>query len=622
MTLQIGEMVGAYRVIAQLGQGGMATVYKAYHAGLDRYVAIKVLHPAFKEDNTFLARFQREARVLAKLEHPNIVPIYDFAEHDGQPYLVMKYIEGETLKSRLSSGPVSLAETIKVVDAVGSALAYAHKQGVLHRDIKPSNVIITHNGFYYLSDFGLARIASAGESTLSQDTMLGTPSYISPEQAKGVRDLDGRTDIYSFGVVLYEMLVGRVPFSGDTPFAVIHDHIYTPLPPPTAVNPNVTPALEMFLLKALAKERADRFPDVSAMTTAFHQALESQPPVVIPAQARIQADAAVPAQSLPSKKETRGKGKPGAATVLAPPPAPTVLAQKDSAAETAVEGKPAVKPADKKRKWIWIAGAVGLGLCLCFSCLLAGRAINNAQRTQTAVALTAQPTQPQPLTPPVAVGTPAGGPPPCNQNTEAIKEAQAAAAAAPKQVDPQLALAEAYRAANCGEQALGSYFKAAELSNYTPELYKERIIPALREDPIMALTVVADGLQRRPQRRELWEIASPLMLRVAELDGGEGVLTRMAREFPNNPLPSVMLAQHYLNFDRLPQAEPIVNELRRKFPDELGTHFVSARYRAATGDIEGALREFELVANDPTAPPYIRQEAQNYIKNLKGTPKP
>ncbi|HLB45823.1 MAG TPA: serine/threonine-protein kinase, partial [Anaerolineales bacterium] len=249
MTLTIGENVGPYRVIAQLGQGGMATVYKAYHASLDRYVAIKVLHPAFKEDTTFLARFQREARVLAKLEHPNIIPIYDFADHEGHPYLVMKYVEGETLKARLGQGPVALAETLKVVDAVGSALAYAHKQGILHRDIKPSNVIITDEGHYYLSDFGLARIASAGESTLSQDTMLGTPNYISPEQAKGVRDLDGRTDIYSFGVVLYEMIVGRVPFSADTPYAIIHDHIYRPLPLPTMVNPDIPEAIEKVLLK-------------------------------------------------------------------------------------------------------------------------------------------------------------------------------------------------------------------------------------------------------------------------------------------------------------------------------------------------------------------------------------
>ena len=181
MTFNIGENVGAYRIVEQLGQGGMATVFKAYHAALDRYVAIKVLHAAFKEDPTFLARFQREARVVAKLEHPNIVPIYDYAEHKGSPYLVMKFIEGETLKARLARGPLAPADTCRIVEAVGAGLEYAHKQGILHRDIKPSNVMLARDGAIYLADFGLARIAMAGESTLSADSMLGTPQYMSPE---------------------------------------------------------------------------------------------------------------------------------------------------------------------------------------------------------------------------------------------------------------------------------------------------------------------------------------------------------------------------------------------------------------------------------------------------------
>ena len=192
MPFAEGENVGPYRIMEQLGQGGMATVYKAYHAALDRYVALKVLHPAFHEDRTFTARFQREARVVAKLEHPNIVPVYDFAEHETRPYLVMKYIEGETLKARLSRGALSAVEITQVVDSVGSALAYAHRQGILHRDIKPSNVLISTDGQMYLADFGLARIAQAGESTLSSDSIMGTPQYISPEQARGDKDLDCR----------------------------------------------------------------------------------------------------------------------------------------------------------------------------------------------------------------------------------------------------------------------------------------------------------------------------------------------------------------------------------------------------------------------------------------------
>jgi len=174
MSFNVGENVGPYRIIEQLGQGGMATVYKAYHAALDRYVAIKALHPAFGEDQNFLARFQREARLIAKLEHPNIVPIYDYSEHESRPYLVMKFIEGDTLKARLIKGPLTSAEIDKIVGTVGSALAYAHKQGVLHRDIKPSNVLVGQDGQLYLADFGLARIAQSGESTLSSDMIMGT----------------------------------------------------------------------------------------------------------------------------------------------------------------------------------------------------------------------------------------------------------------------------------------------------------------------------------------------------------------------------------------------------------------------------------------------------------------
>jgi tRNA A-37 threonylcarbamoyl transferase component Bud32/tetratricopeptide (TPR) repeat protein len=256
----------------QLGQGGMATVYKAYHAALDRYVALKVLHPAFGEDPNFEARFQREARLVAKLEHPHIVPVYDYAEHEKRPYLVMKYIEGDTLKARLNKGPLNSEEITTVVESVGSALAHAHKQGILHRDIKPSNVLIATDGQMYLADFGLARIAQAAESTLSSDMIMGTPQYISPEQAMGEKNLDEGTDIYSFGVMLYEMVVGQVPYNADTPFSIIHDHIYSPLPMPRALNPAVPELVQRVLLKALAKDRKDRYPDVDSLVKAFKEA--------------------------------------------------------------------------------------------------------------------------------------------------------------------------------------------------------------------------------------------------------------------------------------------------------------------------------------------------------------
>ena len=316
MPFGVGETIGPYQILQQLGQGGMATVYKAYHPALDRYVAIKALHPAFMDDPNFLARFQREARVVARLEHPNIVPIFDFAEHEGRPYLVMKYIEGETLKAALERNPLSAEEILRVVEAVGSALAYAHQRDILHRDIKPSNVLLAADGQIYLADFGLARIAQSGETTLTSDRMVGTPQYISPEQAMSRPDLDARTDIYSLGVMVYEMVVGRVPFSADTPFAVIHDHIYSPLPPPRTINADVSPAVERVLLKALAKDPLDRFSEVSIFVQAFRVAMETPPALAPETTSPLSASTptSLPVQNVPVPPAAEAKteiAKPG-----------------------------------------------------------------------------------------------------------------------------------------------------------------------------------------------------------------------------------------------------------------------------------------------------------------------
>jgi serine/threonine protein kinase len=270
-----GQTLGQYRVIAQMGHGGMATVFKGYHPRLDRFVAIKMMHQAFQEDKNFLARFEREAQIVARLDHPHIVPVFDFADFEGRPYLVMKYIEGRTLKGVLEDQPLAMGDILNLMPRIADALDYAHRQGVLHRDIKPSNIIIDVNGTPYLTDFGLARMAQLGESTLSHDMLLGTPHYISPEQAMGSRELDNRTDIYSLGVVLYELVVGRVPFSADTPFAIIHDHIYRPLPEPMKVNPEITPEVSAVLEKALAKSPADRYATATELVNAFKAAVET-----------------------------------------------------------------------------------------------------------------------------------------------------------------------------------------------------------------------------------------------------------------------------------------------------------------------------------------------------------
>lgn len=271
MSFAIGEIVGPYQIEEQLGQGGMATVYKAYHPALDRYVAIKVMDADLSKEPDFLERFRREAKAIAKLDNPHIVPVYDFDEHNNQPYIVLKLIPGPTLRDRMMASPLSNAEVLKIVSAVGDALQYAHNRGVLHRDTKPSNVLIGDDGRVYLTDFGLAKIVESA-SSLTGDMLIGTPQYMSPEQAVNADTLDEGTDIYSFGVMLYEMVVGCLPFDAGTGFSIIEDHVYKMPPLPHVLKPGIPADVEQVLLTALEKKRSDRFANVAEMVNSFKKA--------------------------------------------------------------------------------------------------------------------------------------------------------------------------------------------------------------------------------------------------------------------------------------------------------------------------------------------------------------
>jgi len=355
MSFAVGTAVGPYKIVEKLGQGGMATVYKAYHEALDRYVAIKVLHAAFKDDETFLRRFTREARVVAKLEHTHIVPVYDFAEHDGYPYLVMRFVEGETLKERMSQGALTRAEILRIAAAMAQALDYAHQNGILHRDIKPSNILLTKGGGVFIADYGLARITQAGESTMSQDMIMGTPQYISPEQAKGVKEIDGRTDIYSFAIILYEMLTGQVPFQSDTSYAIIHAQIFDPPPRPSLINDKINPAVEAALLKGLSKEPDDRYATAGDMVNALQQAAAEMPTDIAPA-----------GQSpLPDYTPLARTQLADESNLAALPQMPDLS---DAPADSDI--KPIPEKSKRRRTLLWAGVGVVIGVALCALILL------------------------------------------------------------------------------------------------------------------------------------------------------------------------------------------------------------------------------------------------------------
>lgn len=281
MTLEVGSTVGMYRLVERIGEGGMATVYMARHTVLDRLVALKVLHPSFLDDPDFPSRFRREARVVASFDHPNIVPIWEFAEHEGLPYLVMKFVDGQSLKTSLCSGPLSKDEGVRIIEAIGEALIYAHDAGVLHRDVKPSNVLLSSQGAVFLADFGLARVVAEGESTLSREMTMGTAEYISPEQIRAQPDLDERTDIYSLGVLIHEMVTGHVPYGGEDAFAIMKRHLYSPLPGIREQVPHVSTRLERFIDKAMAKNREDRYSTMKQMLLAFREVADGPMGVLV-----------------------------------------------------------------------------------------------------------------------------------------------------------------------------------------------------------------------------------------------------------------------------------------------------------------------------------------------------
>ncbi|MEW5938156.1 MAG: serine/threonine-protein kinase [Chloroflexota bacterium] len=276
MSNIIGQSLGRYHILEQLGEGGMAIVYKAYDTRLERDVALKVIRTDKLTMDTMertLKRFEREAKALAKLTHPNIVPITDYGEHEGQPYLVMPYLPGGTLKQRLGK-PIAWEESVRLLIPIARALAYAHEQGIIHRDVKPSNILITHSGEPMLTDFGIAKILfSEGETADLTGTGMGigTPEYMAPEQWTG--KAAPQSDQYALGVVLYEMVTGHKPYTADTPAAILIKQANDPLPRPKNYVAGVPDAVEKIILKALAKRVEDRFESM----VAFKNALEAAP---------------------------------------------------------------------------------------------------------------------------------------------------------------------------------------------------------------------------------------------------------------------------------------------------------------------------------------------------------
>ncbi len=423
MAFNVGDTAGDYQILSVLGAGGMGKVYKARNVITDRVEALKVLLPDLSNDTELADRFMREIKVLASLSHPNIAALHTALRLDNQLLMVMEFVEGRTMDERLKEGPIPPGEAVGYICAALSALGYAHERGVVHRDIKPANMMVTPDGRLKLMDFGIAKaVADRGLTMIG--TTLGSLFYMSPEQVKGSGDLDGRSDLYSVGVSLYEMVTGKRPFQGGSDYSVMVAHLEEVPVPPIQIDPTLLPALNEIILTAIQKDRENRFQSAQAFRAALESVAPSlgpaRPPmpVATPQPAAAQAPPPLPSQSpvatvtepVPQIRPQRPPTMPQAAPLLSPlptmpqvtpPPPPLPQPQPVAWAEPPVAAAAQAQSGGHRGLWMALGGLMVL-------VLLAGAAIQGprwyrtwaAGRGQSATpAVTPEPAHAPPDTP-------------------------------------------------------------------------------------------------------------------------------------------------------------------------------------------------------------------------------
>ena len=405
----IGQQVDQYQIVRELGRGGMATVYLARQLNMNRQVAIKILPRIFLHDPQFIERFKREVQLIAELEHPHILPVYDFGEYEGIPFIVMRYLAGGSLRDLLNDSLPPLDDLRRPFDQLCSALDFAHGEGIIHRDLKPSNVMLDDHGNAYLSDFGIAQILQdAGRLTGS--AVIGTPAYMSPEQAEG-RPLDARSDVYALGVVLFEMVTGREPFQADTPMAMLLKQITEPMPSPRAYRPDLPEAIDRVILRATLKDPAARYPSALEFAHALHEALSvltpmqtstrlplppSVEPTYVPGAAPLDSGVKASAPGVTGPDENMatliGDDAPaGTARPITTPPAVSRPAQPAPAGSTA-PGEATLPQARAGRGRLWLGLAALLIVVLGGGALLLASGALNAAPVNVLVMTAAPPT--------------------------------------------------------------------------------------------------------------------------------------------------------------------------------------------------------------------------------------
>lgn len=324
MASLVGQKLGQYEILEEIGKGGMAVVYRAHQESMARDVAVKVIASQMADSPDFIARFEREAKTIAALQHPHILPVYDYGNVEGQIFLVMRLVEGGSLDRKIRNTPLPMKQAGRMLTQIASALSYAHDHGVIHRDLKPNNILLDSKDNPYLTDFGIAKLLQQETRLTATGSVMGTPSYMSPEQWRG-EEIDARSDVYALGIMFYEMITGQLPFTGDTPYSLMYQHFDTPLPSPVVIRPDLPESITKILQKATAKRKEDRYASAEQFAEAVNDVMTSAPtrPGVNPAdhertfipggegtQIQQPMPGTRPAQSLPPNARTTASDQP------------------------------------------------------------------------------------------------------------------------------------------------------------------------------------------------------------------------------------------------------------------------------------------------------------------------
>ena len=569
-----GSTLGKYQLQVRLGRGGMAEVYRAYQPGLERLVAIKLLHPHLAETEDFLNRFKREAQAVAQLHHPHIVQVYDFEIDGDQHYMVMEYIAGQTLKARLDElfthgERMSLLEVAGLFRVLLAAVGYAHAHQITHRDLKPANVLLEPGGRAVLTDFGIAKIIG-GERLTSTGVTVGTPAYMSPEQGQGDSG-DPRSDIYALGIMLYECLTGQVPYEGDTSVAIMLKHITAPVPPLRQVRPDLSPALEQVVNKALAKKPDDRYQTAAELWEALAATLDDS-------EIRAMAAGLSPADVKPTRPLDAAR--------------PSV--NEKSLPDTITLHKPALPARAHPRRRLVIGGVLLAAILVILAGALSLPRFISLSSTAQAV------TKGQNL---LAQG----------KYQMAADEFSAALQNEPKNMGARLGRAQAYEALALIDKALADVEQVIEMAPQNPTGYQERARLGLQygytSDPAAALADLDKAVALAPKSARAyflrgWAILNfPLVGGVPDPSAALADLQTAVELEPANADAQLTLAQAFLTAARPSDALAPANRAveinsQAVLPRTLRAHiqFVLNDYHSAIDDLTAASN----IETDPT----------------------